>query len=121
PSLFNAFITPSGESALPFTAMQMPFSKSSVTYSGLFGASSGKTESVLKKPRNFLSLASRAGSSRMPASYEMWRRFRSIEYGFEAVKFFLLANVGAEGDHFRIVGFLDPGKQNRSIESAGIS
>ncbi len=47
PSLFSAFITPSGESFLPFTATQLPFTKSSVTNSGLSGASSGNTESVV--------------------------------------------------------------------------
>jgi hypothetical protein len=29
-----------------------------------------------------LVVGSNHGSSRIPASYDMWRRFRSIEYGF---------------------------------------
>ena len=77
----RVFIAPSGDIAFPFTATQSPFTKSSVTYSGLSGASSGATESLnisLLAGAN----ASIQGSSRMPASNEMWSRLRSIEYGF---------------------------------------
>ena len=69
PSLFSVFITWSGVSFFPFTAVQSPFTKSSSTYSALSGASSGSTESVVKYSRFFFgSKLSYHGSSRMPAS-----------------------------------------------------
>ncbi len=42
-------------------------------------------------------------------------------FGFKAVEFLLLPDVGAEADHFGIIFFLDPGHQDGSIEAAGIS
>ena len=38
----------------------------------------------------------------------------------EAFEFLLLADVGAEGDHLRVVFFLDPGQQHRGVEAAGV-
>ena len=66
PSLFSVLSTPAGVSFLPFTPTQLPFTKSSSTYSGLSGASSGETES-LNIPL-FALVGSNHGSSRMPAS-----------------------------------------------------
>ena len=40
--------------------------------------------------------------------------------GFKAGEFVLLADVGAEGDHLRVVGFFDPRKQHRGVEAARI-
>jgi hypothetical protein len=44
-------------------------------------------------------------------------------FGFllEAFEFFLLADVGAEGDHLRGIVFSDPGEQHGRIETAGVS
>ena len=78
PSLFKARITPKGESFLPLTATQSPFRNSSVTYSGLLGASSGETDKV-NIFRFVGAKASNQGSSKIPASYEICRRFRSME------------------------------------------
>jgi len=83
PSLFKVRITSSGERRWPFTATQLPLRKSSVTYSGLSGASSGATLSLNMSLFDGAK-ASIQGSSRMPASKEMCSRLRSIEYGFRA-------------------------------------
>ena len=42
-------------------------------------------------------------------------------FGFEAVEFLFLPDVGAEADHLGVVFFLDPGHQHRGVESAGVS
>ena len=40
--------------------------------------------------------------------------------GFKAVEFLLLPDVGAEGDHIGVVGFFEPRKQHRGVETARI-
>ena len=40
--------------------------------------------------------------------------------GVEPVEFLLLADVGAKGDHFGVIGFLEPGEQHGGVESPGI-
>src|SRR4030095_6780208 len=39
----------------------------------------------------------------------------------EILEFLFLADIGAKGDHLRLIFLFDPGKQDRSIESARIS
>src|SRR5207244_12483199 len=51
---------------------------------GSFGASSGETLNVYMS-RISGPLASNHGSSSIPLSKLMWRRLRSIEYGFETL------------------------------------
>ena len=84
PSLFNVCITASGESFLSFTSKQLPFSNERSTCSASFGASSGATLN-LYMPRISFVLASNHGSSKTPLSKLMWRRLRSVEYGFSAL------------------------------------
>ena len=66
------------------TLMQSPFSNSSSTYSGSFGASSDETLSLYMS-RASDPLASKQGSYSIPLSKLMWRTLRSIEYGFETL------------------------------------
>ncbi len=40
---------------------------------------------------------------------------------FEALEFFLLADVGAESDHFRLIFLPQPRKENRGVESPRVS
>ena len=49
-----------------------------------------------------------------------FRRAGLFGLGLEAGQFVFLADVGAEGDHFGVVFFLDPGKQDGRVESAGV-
>src|SRR5207245_2516408 len=62
------------------TATGLPASKSISTSSGTSGAASGELVSW-----NILSGGAAHGSSRIPPSYEMWKRLRSVEYGRSAV------------------------------------
>ncbi len=39
---------------------------------------------------------------------------------FQALEFLLLADVGAKGDHFGAIFFLDPGKKDRGIQAARV-
>jgi hypothetical protein len=69
-----------GESASPSIETARPFSKPIRSSEGWSGAASG--ERVI---RNMLSSGARHGSSRIPPSYEMCMRLRSIEYGLASV------------------------------------
>ncbi len=40
--------------------------------------------------------------------------------GFEAVEFLALADIGAKGDHLRLVGFLEPAEDDRRVQAARI-
>ena len=40
---------------------------------------------------------------------------------FKAIEFFFLADVGAEADHLRVVFILDPGHEDRGVETARVS
>jgi hypothetical protein len=40
--------------------------------------------------------------------------------GVEALQFVVLADVGAEGDDFSLVGVFDPGKEDGGVETTGI-
>ena len=45
-------------------------------------------------------------------------RTSAFGLGFEALEFFLLADVGAERDDLRVILFLEPRQDNRGIKSA---
>ena len=84
-----------GSIFLPLTATGSPFSKSTVTYSGLSGASSGALEI-----RNMLLCGSLAGSSRSEPSWERCQMLRSMEYVLFSVAMgmpcFLAYSISAE-------------------------
>jgi hypothetical protein len=69
-----------GPSFFPSTVTGIPFSNPTSTYSGRSGAACGDFERT-----NMSSGGSDHGSSRIPPSKLMCRRFRSLEYGFAAV------------------------------------
>ncbi|MNW06306.1 hypothetical protein D3C71_2026880 [compost metagenome] len=68
----------SGVTGTPLMAVQSPWVKSSSTYSGWSGASSGATLST-NMPLLDSALGSNQGSSRMPLSKLMCSRLRSVE------------------------------------------
>src|ERR1700677_4184755 len=73
PSLFNVFITPSGIIFLPLTPTALPRSKSSVTNSGLSGASSGATL------KTYIPLCSGAEASSHPRVFQNPRPERNVQ------------------------------------------
>ena len=80
PTRLRCVSSATGSMRRPSTATGSPDSNSISTSTAISGAASGDCVSW-----NILSGGEAHGSSRIPPSYEMWNRFRSVLYGRSVV------------------------------------